>query len=210
MDPSFSGHYIGRYTKRAVLAEYRITHYHGKIVRFAYKDYAQGGATSYTTIGVLTFIGRLVRHIPDKHFPMIRHAGIFANRWKHRCLPMARRALKQAARGSSPRKSGNPGAERQTEYRGRDPLTCPDCNLRMILLGSFFGAWTQIHVIFLRAGKNPSIPTPLRPSFHYSTIPEADHHTPSCLRDEVYVALQSFRDLTLDHRPSIELNKRRG
>jgi len=38
-------HYYGRYTKCAVLAEYRITAYDGKIVRFAYKDYAQGGAT---------------------------------------------------------------------------------------------------------------------------------------------------------------------
>lgn len=162
MDPRFSVHYIGRYTKRAVLAEYRITHYDGKIVRFAYKDYAQGGATSYMTLGVLTFIGRLVRHIPDKHFPMIRHAGIFANRWKHRYLPMARRALKLVARSSSPRKAGKPWAERQGEYKGRDPLTCPDCNLRMILLGSFFGSWTQIQIIFQRADKNPAIPTPLR------------------------------------------------
>jgi hypothetical protein len=25
---------------------------------------------------VHTFIGRLIRHIPDKHFPMIRYAGV--------------------------------------------------------------------------------------------------------------------------------------
>ena len=33
-------HNIGRYTKRAVMAEYRIVYYDGKIVRFSYKDYA--------------------------------------------------------------------------------------------------------------------------------------------------------------------------
>jgi hypothetical protein len=162
IDPRFSVHYIGRYTKRAVLAEYRITAYDGKIVRFAYKDYAEGGSTSYMTLGVLTFIGRLVRHIPDKSFPMIRHAGLFANRWKHRYLPMARRALKQTAPSSLTKKPGRSWAERQTDYKGRDPLTCPDCNLPMILVGAFFGSWTQIQIIFQSANKNPAIPTPLR------------------------------------------------
>lgn len=163
MDPRFSVHYIGRHTKRAVLAEYRINAYDGRIVRFAFKDYAQGGATGYMTLGVLTFIGRLVRHIPDKSFPMIRHAGLFSNRWKHRYLPMARRALKQAAaQVCSRRKAGKSRAERQTEDRGRDPLTCPDCDLRMVLVAAFFGSWTEIQLVFESANKNPTIPTPLR------------------------------------------------
>jgi hypothetical protein len=68
LDPSATVRYIGRYPKRAVLAEYRITHYDGKVVRFAFRDHAQGGKTSYKTLPVLAFIGRLIRHIPDKHF----------------------------------------------------------------------------------------------------------------------------------------------
>ena len=73
VDPRFSIQYIGRYTKRAVMAEYRIVYYDGKIVRFSYKDYANGAKTSYMTLKVYTFIGRLIRHIADKHFPMIRY-----------------------------------------------------------------------------------------------------------------------------------------
>ena len=38
LDPRFSIQYIGRYTKRAVMAEYRIIYYDGKIIRFSYKD----------------------------------------------------------------------------------------------------------------------------------------------------------------------------
>jgi hypothetical protein len=64
------------------MAEYRIVYYDGKIVRFSYKDYAQDGKTSYITMKVDTFIGRLIQHIPDKHFPMIGYAGLFANRCK--------------------------------------------------------------------------------------------------------------------------------
>jgi hypothetical protein len=82
LDPAVTVRYIGRYTKRAVLAEYRITHYDGKVVRFAYRDYAQDGKTSYKTLPVLAFIGRLIRHIPDKNFKMVRHAGLFAPRWE--------------------------------------------------------------------------------------------------------------------------------
>jgi len=33
----FSIQYIGRYTKTAVMAEYRIVYYDGKIIRFSYK-----------------------------------------------------------------------------------------------------------------------------------------------------------------------------
>jgi len=39
-----------------------------------------------TLIVIHTFIGRLIRHIPDKDFPMIRYAGVFSNRWKQHYL----------------------------------------------------------------------------------------------------------------------------
>jgi len=54
LDPRFSVQYIGRYKKRAVMAEYRIVYYDGKIVRFSYKDYAEGAKTSYMTLKVYT------------------------------------------------------------------------------------------------------------------------------------------------------------
>ena len=38
LDPRFSVQYIGGYRKRAVMAEYRIVYYDGKIVCFSYKD----------------------------------------------------------------------------------------------------------------------------------------------------------------------------
>jgi hypothetical protein len=93
VDPRFSIQYIGRYTKRAVMAAYRIVYDDGKIVRFSYKDYANGAKTRYMTLKVDTFIGRLIRHIAAKHFAMIRSAGLFSNRWKKQYLAQARAAL---------------------------------------------------------------------------------------------------------------------
>ena len=106
---------------RTVLAEYRITYYDGKIVRFSFKDYAQGGQISYKTVRVNEFIGRLIRHIPDKYFPMIRHAGIFANCQKTRLLAQARAALGQEQGPNEPPDEALNWAERQTAYTGTSP-----------------------------------------------------------------------------------------
>ena len=50
--PGFTLRYIGRYTKRAVLAEYRIAAYdpERETVRFAFQDYAQGGRTYFKAL----------------------------------------------------------------------------------------------------------------------------------------------------------------
>jgi hypothetical protein len=157
LDPRFSVKYIGRYTKRAVMAEYRIVYYDGKIIRFSYKDYASGGKTSYMTLKVNTFIALLIRHIPDKHFSMVRYAGLFCNRWKSRYLSQARQALKQ------PFTENNIDipcwAERQENYTGTSPLTCPFCKEPLIFVGVLFGDWKSLQFIFEVAQKDSTIPT---------------------------------------------------
>ena len=162
LDPRFSVRYIGRYTKRAVLAEYRITFYDGKHVRFRIKDYAEGGKTAYRTVPVLAFVGRLIRHIPDKHFPMIRYRGIFCKRWKHRYLAQAREALARSTTRSPEPETVVPvptWAERQTAWRGCNPLICPVCGLQLQLVGVFFGSWSRLEQIFRLAGSDRTVPT---------------------------------------------------
>jgi hypothetical protein len=162
LDPRFSIQYIGRYTKRAVMAEYRIVCYDGKIVRFSFKDYAQGGKISYITMKVHSFIGRLIRHIPDKYFPMIRYAGLFANRWKKHYLSQCRIALNQPQPDDT--SCYQSWAERQTELTGINPLLCPNCDQPLTLMGSFFGNWQQLQFLFDTAGKDAYIaPALLKP-----------------------------------------------
>jgi hypothetical protein len=170
LDPRFSVRYIGRYTKRAVMAEYRIVAYNGKSVTFSYKDYAEGGKLSYRSLRINTFIGRLIRHIPDKYFPMIRHCGIFSNRWKDQYLSLTSIALKQnqsdsnESEGKSFASPSLPSwAERQTEYTGINPLLCPNCNQELTFVGVHFGNWKELQLLFETVGKNPIIPLVLLP-----------------------------------------------
>ena len=157
LDPSASLRYIGRYTKRAVLAEYRITHYDGRKVRFAFRDYANGGKTSFKTLPVLAFLGRLLRHVPDKGFKMVRYAGLFAPRWKERYLDQARRVLGQPAPVPQPESADPPASLQSWEERqhaqGREPLWCEPCGAPMLLRDVVFGAHTRIERYFRLAGR---------------------------------------------------------
>jgi Putative transposase. len=161
LDPRFSVQYIGRYTKRAVMAEHRIVYYDGKIIRFSCKDYAEGGKTSCLTVKVHTFIGRLIRHIPDKRFPMIRYAGLFSNRWKKQYLSQARIALNQSEPGDSDANTQSSWAERQIDCTGINPLVCPNCDQPLTFVGTFFGSWNELQYLFDKAGKDPVIPSVL-------------------------------------------------
>lgn len=155
-DPGFTLRYIGRYTKRAVLAEYRITHYDPErgIVRFAFQDYAEGGKTSFKTLPVLAFLGRLIRHIPDKHFKTVRYAGIFATRWRDHYLAHARVALQQPP----PREPESPPVSmlswrERRQAEGPDPLLCPSCRVPMEFVRLVFGPHEPIAELFRAAGR---------------------------------------------------------
>jgi hypothetical protein len=158
LDPSATLRYIGRYTKRAVLAEYRITYYDGEIVRFAFKDYAEGGKTSYKTLPVLAFIGRLMRHVPDKGFKMVRYSGLFATRWRREYLAQARRALGQEPdTAAAEAEADTPDSlttwrERRQAETGVDPLRCSHCGRSMQLREVAFGPHKRIEKLFRAAG----------------------------------------------------------
>jgi hypothetical protein len=162
LDPRFSVQYIGRYTKRAVLAEYRITFYDRRIVRFAFRDYAAGGRTSFATVTVNAFIGRLIRHIPGKYFPMVRYTGLFCNRWRQRYLTQARTAIGHTQSATPSARQAACWAERQEQYTGTNPLFCPCCHTPMVLLLVLFGRWDWIESHLQLAPSVLPVPAALR------------------------------------------------
>lgn len=69
--------YIGRYLGRPVIATSRIDKYDGENVTFHYNRH-EDDVYVEETIPALEFIERLIQHIPEKHFKMIRYGGIYA------------------------------------------------------------------------------------------------------------------------------------
>lgn len=64
--------YIGRYLGRPVIATSRIDKYDGDFVTFHYNRH-EDDKLIHETIPVMDFIKRIIRHIPEKHFKMIRY-----------------------------------------------------------------------------------------------------------------------------------------
>lgn len=132
---SFTVRYIGRYTKRPAIAESSIKFYDGQFVTFTYQDHRLE-RKSTLTLPVLDFIGRLIRHIPDTNFRIIRYSGFYANRVRGKLLPTVFALFKQNYEKArlhllSLRSWWRSQIERFTHL---DPLVCPLCFIPLELI----------------------------------------------------------------------------
>lgn len=125
-DARFTITYIGRYTKRPVIAESRILEYDGKFITFSYEDQLSS-ETCYVRLTVEDFIARLIRHIPDKGFRQIHYAGVFGPRVRSKLIPTIKNLVENI------KKSAN-------IYICKNFLKvphCPKCGCEMMLIGIF-------------------------------------------------------------------------
>ena len=76
-DPKTVTKYIGRYLGRPVIATSRIDSYDGDTVTFHYNRH-EDNKYVVEKIPALDFISRLIQHIPETQFKMIRYYGIYA------------------------------------------------------------------------------------------------------------------------------------
>ena len=135
-DARFTITYIGRYTKRPVIAESRILEYDRKSVVFSYEDQVTS-KTFYVRLSVEEFVVRIIQHIPDKGFRQIRYGGIFASRVRSNLIPIVNNIL------ANMRKSVNMFIGNLQNYL--EIPSCPACGCEMTLIGiSHQGKYVQI------------------------------------------------------------------
>lgn len=94
------------------------------------------GTTEYIKMHVLNFIARLIRHIPDRNFKMIRYYGFLSNRTRGKKLPLVYKAIKQVVA-----KIVKTLTWRMMLFLrfSKDPLTCPNCNIQLSLKQVYYG-----------------------------------------------------------------------
>lgn len=125
-DPDTVVKYIGRYLGRPVIATSRIDKYENGMVTFHYNRH-EDDKLVIETIPVMDFISRLIRHIPEKHFKMIRYGGIYARHRKpdkklRRAIPPHMHKLYR---------DFNRWKTAIFIAFGYNPLKCPDCGQTM-------------------------------------------------------------------------------
>jgi Putative transposase len=131
----YTTRYIGRYAKRPCLSETKILYYNfdEQIVRFSYHDKITN-TEQCLNLSVEEFISRLIRHIPEKNFRMIRYYGIYANAVRNKLIPILIPQIAAlytiANLVFKPKKTWR---ELVLESTGVDPLVCPNCKVQMNL-----------------------------------------------------------------------------
>jgi hypothetical protein len=118
------------------LAQSRIIGYDGKTVTYTYTPHDSNQLVT-ETLPVFDFIKRLIIHIPERYFRMIRYYGFYYDKnpkysqYKKRAKKMPSHVYKrQKAIQSSWRK-------RIMHYFNRDPLRCIKCGADMKMIELF-------------------------------------------------------------------------
>ncbi|GFZ69145.1 hypothetical protein PSE10B_56670 [Pseudomonas amygdali pv. eriobotryae] len=95
--------YLGRYLKKPPISGSRLAHYTcGATLSFTYLDH-RTQTYQQETLSQADMLRRVVQHIPEKHFRMIRYFGFLANRVCGQYLPKVYEALKMATPGPTPK-----------------------------------------------------------------------------------------------------------
>ncbi len=121
--------YIAKYLKRPPIAETRILSYDGEFITFKYFDH-HSKTYQKKTLSVEEFIGRLVSHIHDKYFKVVRYYGWLSNKTRNTLLPIVYKLLKNIPI----LKTFLPTWQKmiQNEF-GVNPLICPICKKNLFL-----------------------------------------------------------------------------
>ena len=127
--PDITIKYISRYLGRPVIATSRIDTYDGKNVTFHYTRH-EDNKTVTETIPALNFIQKLIVHISEKHFKMLRYYGIYAKHHKQemklrKCISAEKQCFLHSIQDW-----------RQSILLsfGYDPLCCSECGTSMLVL----------------------------------------------------------------------------
>jgi hypothetical protein len=118
--------YIGRYTHRVAISNYRIINVENGNVTFTYRDRRHNNTRKTMTLQAQEFIRRFLLHVLPDGFVRIRHFGFLANRYKKENIQHCREIIGYSEQTPEPTEKNY--KERVLELTGIDITLCPCCN----------------------------------------------------------------------------------
>lgn len=117
--------YLGRYTHRVAISNDRLVSHADGVVRFRWKDYADGDRVKVMALDAEEFIRRFLLHIVPAGFVRIRHFGFLANRTRRTKLTRCQALL---AHPPAPHVTPNESVRAlMLRLTGIDVERCPLC-----------------------------------------------------------------------------------
>jgi Putative transposase/Transposase zinc-binding domain len=117
--------YLGRYTHRVAISNDRLLSLADGIVRFRWKDYADGDRVKVMALDADEFIRRFLLHIVPDGFVRIRHFGLLANRTRRAKLARCRELLAPSPAPATPPRESVPAL--MLRLTGLDIARCAVC-----------------------------------------------------------------------------------
>jgi len=141
--------YIGRYSKRACLSEYKITGMEGENIRFRYKDYKTKDINNKPIereleLNYMDFFPRLLQHVPLPYFRLVRYYGLYSNR-----LSIPQEYL-YSEKDEAETENPQDWETLQMEKTGQDPLICSCCQTRKVYIYTKLRSRHTDKVIFFK------------------------------------------------------------
>lgn len=120
--------YLGKYTHRVAISNYRIVDVKDDTVMFKWKDYKDTGTMKTMSLPVAEFMRRFLLHVIPKRFVKIRFYGILSNRNKKEMLSSCRELLNDDS-NTDESVNENLGTEQgiMTGLTEKDYFLCPEC-----------------------------------------------------------------------------------
>jgi hypothetical protein len=141
--------YIGRYSKRACLSEYKIIRIEGENISFRYKDYKTKDSNNKPVERVMElnyrdFFPRLLQHVPLKYFRIVRYYGMYSNRGN---IPEEFLYIETNSQETNTRESRE---ILQVEKTEKNPLICSNCQKRKVYIFTKLSSKRENKILFFK------------------------------------------------------------
>ena len=114
--------YLGRYSHRIALSDWRLSGFDGRAVTLAYKDYRDANRRKSMVLSAEELIRRFLLHVLPTGFMRVRHFGFLANRCRAQRLAQIRTAI--AAPPPPPAAAEKPTGPWLCTHCGKGHLRC--------------------------------------------------------------------------------------
>jgi len=116
--------YLGRYTHKIAISNYRILSCDEKSVTFKWRDYADGNKVKIMKLTPHEFIRRFLQHVLPDGFMRIRSFGFLSNAAKKKKIPIIQNLLDYTPEAPKEKRDVK---TRLLEITGKDISICPVC-----------------------------------------------------------------------------------
>lgn len=128
--------YVGRYTKRACLSEYKIVSWNKNEVKILFNDYKNTPKNSKPFQSIKTFSNEaffdaLLQHVPIQKFKMVRYYGLYSSHYKSFIKQHINKSVTAAPSKKTQWLEFEKYRELEIQHGKPDPLNCPHCNIIM-------------------------------------------------------------------------------